>query len=766
MARVDGIQNSFNAGELSPMVYGRVDLEKYSSGLKTCLNFVPTVQGPVVRRPGSRFVAEVKNSAVKTRLRRFEFSVEQTYILEFGDLYVRFYTEGGRIEVAAVPVELTTTYAAGDLFELKFAQSADVLYITHPDYPPRKLERLSDTSWTITDITFKDGPYDLTNATATTMGLTATSGSVTVTASATTGINGGTGFQSTDVGRLIRWKDAAGNWTWLTITAYISTTQVTATIDGPNASATTATADWRLGIWSDTTGYPAVVTFHQDRLFFGGGGQTPQRLDGSVTSDFENFSPTEADGTVVDDRAVTRTLASDHVNVIRWIADDEKGLLIGTSGAEWVVRPNDNGGRLTPTNIDAARSSTFGSANVTPVRVGNTVLFIQRSGTKVRELSYVFEDDGFRAPDVTLIADHITKAGITQIAHTLEPQSIAWMTLENGEVISLTYDKDQQVIGFARHVFGGSDDQFGEGAAVVESIEVLEQQAGKDKVWIVVRRNINGSTVRYVEVLQDLWDSKSTNVEDAFFVDSGLELNEPFDITNITQATPGVVTTASAHGFSNGDVIRMTEVSGMTEVNKVPYVVANAAATTFELNTRAGAAVNTSGFGAYTQGGVVRKRVTTVSNLDHLEGETVAVLAEGATHPPAVVSSGSITLEREASRVMVGLSYQSDVETLRYNIGSRIGTSQGKLQRYHRIAIRVLNTVGGKFGPSADDLDLYPYREGGDPMDTAVALYSGDIQIDWGGGYSTENLIYIRQDQPLPMILQSIFPQAVLEDRL
>ena len=339
MSKVSPIQNNFNGGEISPLLYGRPDVDRYKTGLKTCKNFIPLVQGPVERRPGTVFMKEVKTSSLSTRIVRFEFSTTQAYILEFGNLYCRFYKDNGPIlsststvsaatkanpcvvtdnshgysngdeifitgvvgmtelnnkyylvagkttntyqltdidgnninstgfttyssaGTSAQTVELTTTYATADLFQLKFAQSADILYVTHPSYEPRKISRTSNTAWTITDMTFSDGPYLRTNVETTTLTLSATTGSVTVTASAVTGINGGDGFLASDIGRLIRWQDAASEWTFLTITARADTTHVTATIDGPDASATTATANWRLGSWSDTTSYPAAVMF-------------------------------------------------------------------------------------------------------------------------------------------------------------------------------------------------------------------------------------------------------------------------------------------------------------------------------------------------------------------------------------------------------------------------------------------------------------------------------------------------------------------------
>jgi hypothetical protein len=764
MAKVSPIQSNFNGGEVSPLIYGRPDLDKYQTGLRTCLNFIPMLQGPVERRPGTQHIVEVKTSSKATRLVPFEFSTEQAYVIEFGDLYIRFIKDRAQI-VSGTAVEVTTTYAEADLFQLKFAQSADVLYVTHPTYPPRKIERASDTSWSITDIDFQDGPYLNTNATGTTLTLSGTSGSVTVTASAATGINNDTGFQTTDVGRLIRWQDPANNWTWLEITARASTTSVTATIQGPNASATTATTSWRLGVWSATTGYPACVTFHQNRLTFAGPTEYPQRIDMSVTSDFENFAPTDQDGTVTDDKAVATSLSADNVNSIIWLSDDEKGLIVGTVGGEWVIRPNDNGGVITPSNIQGTRSSAFGSANIQPARVGNAVVFTQRSGLKLRELSYVFEDDGYRAPDMTLIAEHITQSGIIEMAHQNEPQSIVWMCLTDGTLVGMTYDKDQAILGFHRHVVGGSSDQYGVTQAKVESVCVIPNPTGNaDELYIIVNRYIDGGTKRYIEYLKPFWRSDN-DPEEAFFVDSGLTLDDPKTITAVTQADPGVVTTSGAHGFSDGEIVRIKNVQGMTELNGNFYQVANSASTTFELTTRAGVNVDTSGYTAYQTAGEVRKRVTTISGLGHLEGQEVAILAEGATHPRKTVSSGSITLDREASEAQVGLPYNSDFETLRQYAGARDGTTQGKTLRINRVFVRLYQTGGGKFGSDSSNLDPMIFREGGDDMDTAVALFSGDYEIEWDGDYGKNERIFIRQDQPLPTTILAVMPQLVVQDR-
>jgi hypothetical protein len=518
MTLASPIQNNTNAGEISPLLEGRVDLRPYLNGLKKCINFVPIAQGPVTRRPGTMYVAEPKFAAKQARLVRFEYSTTQAYIIEFGDQYVRFYRNEGRLESPpGTPVEVATPYLEADLFNLSFTQSADVLYITHPSYAPRKLVRLTATTWSLNTIVFLDGPYLRQNSTATTITPSATTGSVTLTASAAT-------FTLvTDVGRVVRIQHAS-TWGYARITAVASTTSATA--DVVNAfGATTASTAWRLGVWSATTGYPAVSTFYGDRFYLAGATLYPDRIDGSVVSDYENFAPSSTAGVVADDNAVSFTLNSNTVNAVYWMADDEKGLLVGTSGGEWVVRPSTINEALTPTNISAKRGTKYGSKKVMPALTGKAVLFVQRAGRKLREMAYSFEDDGFKAPDVSILSEHITVTGIKEMSYQAEPQSIIWSARTDGTLLSLTYEASQQVYGWARHRLGGDPaitDIFAATYSSVESTATIPSSAGtSDETWFLVKRTLNGAVVRTIEYLTPFYVD-SEEVGERFFVDGGL----------------------------------------------------------------------------------------------------------------------------------------------------------------------------------------------------------------------------------------------------
>lgn len=519
MPRSTWTQNNFNGGEWSPLTYGRSDIAKYKNALATCLNYVPTAQGGLTRRPGTKYVAGVKNSANAVRLIPFEFSITQAYILEFGPSYVRFYTNDGQLLNAGTPYEVATPYGASDLQDLAFVQSADTLYIAHPNYAPRKLQRAGALSWSLNTISFTDGPYLILNSTSTTLtSSVAGPGAATVTASATTGINNGTGFVATDVGRMIRLKSGT-TWGWGTITGYTSSTSVS--VNWVTAVGTSATSVWRIGVWGATNGYPRAVAFNQDRLLWAGCSQYPNRLDGSNTSDYENMAPSNTDGTVVDSNAISFSLNSAKVNVINWLISDEWGLLAGTASGEWVVAASTQQNAVTPTNITAKMTTAYGGTNVPPVKMGKSTLFVQRTKRKLREMTYQFTLGTFQAPDISLIGEHLTKSGIKQMAAQTAPQPVVWIVRNDGVLVGVSYDKDQDVLGWHQHQLGGYSDAAQTLPPVVESVAVIPSPStDRDEVWLAVQRYINGSVVRTVELMQKFWEDGDT-LPNAFFVDCG-----------------------------------------------------------------------------------------------------------------------------------------------------------------------------------------------------------------------------------------------------
>ena len=508
MPRTTLALTSFVSGEFSPKMDGRTDFDKYSSGAKTMENFLVHPQGAATRRVGTQFIAEVKSSAAKTRLIPFEFSTTQTYILEFGNNYIRFFKDKGQILSSGSAYEISTPYLTAELFEIKFAQSADVMYITHPNHEVMKLSRTGHTSWTLAEVEFTDGPYLATNSTTTTLTpqQAATGTGKTITASAVTGINGGAGFQTTDVGRIISFNSGKAK-----ITARTNTTVVVATITTAFTN-TNATAAFNLGAYSDTTGHPSCVSFFEQRLVFAGTKDEPQTIFFSAAGDYENMTT----GTNAGD-AMVYTIAANQVNAIRYMKA-VRTLVVGTTGGEYTVSADGTDASITPTNITIKRQSSYGSANVDAIPAGNAILFLQKARRKIRELQYNFDSDGYQAPDLTILNDSATNSGINEMVYQQEPGSIIWCVRDDGVLAALTYQRSENVIAWSRHIFGGV---FGTGDAVCESAATISGDLTEDEVWVIIKRTVNGATKRYVECFSD-FDFDETDPTDFRFLDSHL----------------------------------------------------------------------------------------------------------------------------------------------------------------------------------------------------------------------------------------------------
>jgi len=618
MARVAAQLTNFTAGELSPRLDGRNDLAKYSAGCATVENMVIYPHGAAARRPGTQYVASVKTPAAKTRLIPFEFSTEQTYILEFGNTYIRFYRNNGQIESVGVPYEIVSPYLTAELFDIKFAQSADVMYITHPNHQTRKLSRTGHTAWTLAAVEFTNGPYLDTNTTATTLTTSAhTVGTGrTLTASAVTGINSDSGFLATDVGRQIRFRDGYG-----IITAFTSTTVVTIEILIDMGS-TSASTDWSLGSFSTTTGFPSCVSFFEQRLVFAASVNNPQTVYFSKSGDYENMDA-NIGGTVADDDAIIYTIASNQVNAIRFLTS-ARTLIIGTAGGEFVVSGGGDNNAVTPTNIMIKKQSNHGAANVDAISVGNATLFLQRAKRKIRELAYNFDVDGYIAPDLTILAEHITEGNVVEMAYQEEPLAIIWCVRGDGQLIALTYQREQEVVAWHRHIIGG---EFETGDAVVESVAVIPTDDSEYELYMIVKRTIDGSTARYVEYLHtfnfDQTDNTSFN-----YLDSQLSLSKS-------------QTTLTADINATATTVPVASVSGLSASGKIKIggeIISYAAISSLDL-TGCTRGQNITTATSHTSGDTVKEVVNIIAGLDHLEGQTVSILVDGATHPTKVVAS-------------------------------------------------------------------------------------------------------------------------------
>lgn len=740
------IQPSFAAGEISPRLFGRVDLTKYAIGLETCENFIVMPHGGVRKRGGTRFIAEVKASANLPRLVPFTFSTEQAYVLEFGDQYIRFYRDQAQI-ISGGPYEIGSPYLQADLDKLRFAQSADTLFIVHPGYAPRKLTRTGHTAWTLSLADAVNGPFRALNADAALkIKASANTGSVTLTATSAVFVAGHVGallrlfdasnsrpyptlntnsllavndivefglnvykvtaetlaaeelwgvetkvthtrgtvrfFKDTSTNKSVDFAFQHSGFGIVKVTAVASGTSATATVQGDallpdSVLAGSGTEYWQEGAWSTLRGFPSALTFFEQRLWFAATPADPQTVWGSKTNAYLDF----ADG-AKDADALGYAIASAQVDAISWLVP-AKVMAIGTDSAEYIMSASSLNEAVTPTNIRVASDTRYGSSAAVPVQVSNAVLFTQRRGVRgnaahrLRELVYSFETDGYVAPDLTLVSEHISRPGLVELAYQAAPDSIIWAVRADGQLVGMTYEREQQVVAWHRHVIGGVSDALGT-PAKVERIAAIPGAAG-DELWLVVQRRINGATRRFVEVLVYGLEDDAAQA-DATFLDSFL--------------------------------------------------------------TYSGAPA------------------TTLSGLGHLEGETVGILGDGAAYASKVVASGAVGVDPAVSKACVGLPYAATLKTLRIEAGAAGGTAQGRKKRIATMVLRLHRSLGGKAGPDLAHLDVLPTRSTLDPMGSPPPLYSGDVGVDFDGGWDTEGQIVVRHDLPLPMIVLAIMPEV------
>lgn len=562
MADLRSYQPSFTAGELSPALAARVDLAKYASGLRKAVNIFIHAHGGASNRAGTEFVREVKSSANFARTVPFQFNTEQSYILEFGNLYFRVFRDGGVILSGGVPYEVVTPYAHADLDELVFIQEADVMYLTHPKYEVRKLARMADDNWSLSVVSFTPNTVTPTGVNVVrAVGTGAVNYSYKVSAvddasgeeslpSAAVSITNN--LATTGNKNRISWAAVAGAGRYIVykedngVFGYIGGTSGL-NLDDDNITADLAdTPQTARNPFVGAGNYPRCATFVEQRLALASTDNDPQAAWLSQSANYENFGfsqPSKASD------AVTFRIKSRQVNEIRSMLA-LKGLMLLTSGAEWVVSGGSQSDAITPSAVRIDNQGYRGAARVQPVVVGNTVLFAQNRGGVVRDFSYQFAEDGFVGRDLTILARHLFEnKNIKAWAYAQAPHSIVWVILDDGSLVSLTYMKEHEVWAWTRHESGPDGD------AVFEDVCVIGD-GNEDVPYFVVKRTINGASKRYIERLHT---RVFATISDAFFVDCGLTYDGP-EVSTISGL--GHLEGESVVALSDGNVVLNMTVNG------------------------------------------------------------------------------------------------------------------------------------------------------------------------------------------------------------
>ena len=614
---------------------------------------------------------------------------------------------GGGATVARI-YTLATPYAGSDLALLKFTQSADVMTLCHPAYPPTDLDRTQHWAWRLVPITFQPKVSPPAGTAATPKGgggsqyysyvVTALGPTEESLPSAAANCQNASLNQDTGVINTVSWVAVAGATGYRVYKApvgttgpipagaiygYIGATSGTGFDDANIEADATTTPPQGVNPFTDGNN-PGCVTYYQQRKVFGGSASQPETLWMSQSGNFDNMdvsSPSQ------DDDAITATLASCQVNAIKHLVS-VNGLLALTASGSFMVSGGGSNAVLTPTQTVVLPQAYNGCSDVPPLVINYDILFVQAMGSIVRDLSYNFYVNLYTGTDLTVLSSHLFFGHqILEWCWAEEPYKLVWAVRDDGVALALTYLKEQDIYAWSHH------DTLGRFASVTSVPEGSE-----DSVYFVVSRLIpgvnGGQPVQYIERLS------SRNF---------LSYGPP--------AAPGAPPSLQA------DVTQGWFVDCGLKYQGAP--------------------------------------TSTVAGLAHLEGAEVSILADGSVQPPQTVNGGTISLQHPAATVIVGLPFTADLATLDIDAGEP--TIQGKRKKISAVTLRLENSRGLKVGPDADS--LVEIKERGDQgYGQPIPLTTGDERILIAPSWNTAGSIWVRQDNPLPATVLGVIPEIRIGD--
>ncbi len=678
-------QHSFTAGEISPNLYARSDVGKYTIGLAMLKNGFVEAQGGASNRAGLEMVTEVKDSSKAVRVIPFSFNTEQTYIIEVGHEYFRFITDGGLITIDTdisdntTPVEISTPYQEEDLFNLKYTQNADVLSLCHRSYAPAELSRESFYEWDLQTIVFEPQINAPTGGSATWTGGSATKQYKYVV----TAIAEDTYEESDPSAEITQSGKAESDWTtsdymtinWSSATGateynvyksvngifgFIGAAKETSFVDDNIEPDFDSTAPIPKNPFSGEGNYPACVNYYQQRRVYANTTNKPQDIFATRTGAYKNFNISRP---LIASDAIFIALAERQVNEIKNIVAMRDGIIALTTGGEWKINGPDGVFSASPPPI-ASPQSYYGSSDLMPLVSGNMILFTQAGRSVIRDLGYTYVSDSYDGNELTIFANHLFRGKqIIEWAYAHEPFRIVWAVMSDGTLNALTYDPKQEVLGWHRHETDG----------YFESVSVI-REGYEDVPYFVVRREINGEEKRFIERMKS---RIVLNAEDGFFVDCGLS-------------------------YSGAPV---TEITG----------------------------------------------------LEYLEGKEVIILADGGVVTGKTVENGTVTLDNEASKIVVGLPYEFEFKTLNFE-GEN---TQGELKIINKVNVKIDNSREDFFVVGADGTETQVERSIENINDSGL-IFNKDIEVVPVSDYQTNAYVHIKQKYPLPLTILSVTPNITL----
>lgn len=721
--------SSFNGGEISPLVSGRLDVVRVDAGLRRCENWIPLPHGPVVRRPGFLEYIPARDATKPPWLMPFRFSANPNdhFLIEVGDLYFRFHTlEGGVLRkpdgtIYEVPsqhgyVELTTEEGT---FRLRTHQEGDIIFIASRYHPPKVLERHGLLDWQYGGFDFAGGPWNDMNTGGVSLTPSGTDGNITITADGdlftadhvfalvrlhlsswstikpwesgvsvnqdSTRISDGKVYSATGGGTTGGTKpvhdegersDGSVNWLylhsgygWARITKFTNARKVSATVLGsiPQKVVDDGTERWQIGAWNGVDGYPEAVGIAFGRLVWGRG----RWLFFSKPDNFYDYEDMKS-GKIVDDDGFSLAIKAT-VN-IRWISTSGQQVIIGTDAGEYLLTKLTETEPFSPTNAQVLPLSTYGVRQTEPVQAQGRLLFPQRAGRRLIELSGQVSPDGSAgqgANEPSIMAEHMLRARVVSMAWQGEPWGVLWVVTADGGLCSMTYHPQQQVYAWARHPLPA-----GAAAHALVGLPSLDQ----DQIGAVLL--LDGRP--YICGLAPFW----------------------------------------------------TQGDARSDARLADFAVAHA--------------------GTPQQ---------TAAGLAHLAGRTAGILADGRDLEPVTVpTNGLVPLPFAASEWTAGLLVDAQLEKRDLQLPSGVGTAQTSVKRPTEVRLRVLDSGGLEAGPDTGHLVSMTRRRHEDPLGQPEPLFNGDYVVSpWDGDYEREDVYVVRANSMLPSTIIMLVADVVVQ---
>ncbi len=578
MTRTSPPQVSFSSGEIDPLLYRRFDYQRFQTGLAKCRGFLPLAQGGFTRAPGTLRKGNTLGDGQGVLL-PFTFAVNDAVVLEFTDLKMRVWRYGALVLSGGLPYELTTPYPLASLASLQWVQSADVIYLTDGLRPIQVLSRFALDNWTIAAFQPDTGPFRVQNLTKTlTVQASAATGSVTLTASAAlfaadhigslmelkptdntavalwtsnealtvgalrrygrnvyelmAGTNAGTNPPIHSEGEELvdnkptRWKFISDDTGVVRITAVASATSATATVLKrlPKAVVDGPTYRWSEGAWSSRYGYPSAIEIFDQRLVVAATPTEPRTLWFSGAGDFSDFAP----GIEADSSFAYGIAGDNTINRILNLRRGATGLHIFALGEEYSTRSDSKGQVIGPTTAVFSTNSGYGSHTARPVAPGGNPMFISRDRRRLIMMNYSFEVDANRPVILSRASQHLGNDPFEQIVWQASPEPMAWIRRASGDLAAMIYDAAEEVLGWATLPMAGGH---------CEALAVTPNATGTlDEVMMIVRRQVGGATVRFVETLTPIFGllSGATPIGDACHFFASSEFAPPSPTTDLS----------------------------------------------------------------------------------------------------------------------------------------------------------------------------------------------------------------------------------------